>query len=834
MVNPVPVTYDGPIIIAEGGSRYETKWKNREITWSQLTARLAQTTRTPETVEEYRAMTKAQQDKAKDIGGFVGGGLKGGRRKGGSVQNRHLITLDADFAPPELWDMFTISFDSAACVYSTHKHRPDAPRLRLVIPLARPVKEDEYAAVSRRVAADLGIDYFDDTTYEPERLMFWPSTSRDGEYVFRVQDGPWLDPDVVLAQYTDWKDPAFWPVSERAQKERKKLADRQGDPLVKPGMIGAFCRAYTIADAIEAFLPDVYDACGDGRWTYRGGSTFGGLVEYEDRFAYSHHGTDPASGMLCNAFDLVRIHLYGALDDEADPQLATNKKPSFKAMQERASSDSRVRMELADERQAEAALEFGPEPGEQSEPVVKDWTAQLIYTNKKSRELEPTIENAVLILRNDPRLAGRIRLNEFNHKMEITADLPWRKPGDGGRTWSDTDDSSLRFYMEKRWSYSAPSKLLDAVNHVMQQNTFHPVRDYLGGLTWDGMPRLDLLLVDFLGAEDNAYTRAVTRKALVAAVARVYEPGIKFDHMLTLHGPQGVGKSMILRKLAGAWFSDSLTTVEGKEAYEMLQGYWILELSELSATRKADIEAIKLFLSKQVDSFRVPYGKRTADFPRQCVFVGTTNDTDFLKDRTGNRRYWPVKVAAGPGRPWSPDFDQYHIDQVWAEAVKRWRDHEPLYLDDPDLAREAVRQQEEATEDSGEFGVIQEYLNKTLPSHWDEMDLYDRRKWLKGYDFEGNPAEGTVQRDRVCAREIAEECFGFDAGKYRQSDTRLYNDIMHRMPGWIFAGRVKFKHDYGQQRGFRRVTDCGDTLKNGSVTEKSVTRSPGDSVTDIY
>jgi predicted P-loop ATPase len=797
--------YDGPITIAEGGSRYETKWKNREITWSQLTQRLSQTTRTPETIEEYRAMTRTQQDKVKDVGGFVGGGLKGGRRKGGAVAFRSLITLDADFAPPELWDIFTISFGCAACVYSTHKHRPDSPRLRLVIPLSRPVKEDEHSAISRRIAADIGIDYFDDTTYEPERLMFWPSTSRDGEYVFHVQDGPWLNADEVLAQYDDWRDPTFWPVSERAQKERKKLADKQGDPLTKPGMIGAFCRTYTISESIETFLSDVYDPCGTGRWTYKNGSTAGGLVEYEDKFAYSHHGTDPISGQLCNAFDLVRIHLYGALDDETDPSIPTNKRPSFKAMQEFAGADSRVRIELADERQADAALEFGDAPVEEVKDEKTDsWKTELTYTGRKKNELEPTIENAVLILRNDTRLAGRIRLNEFNHKMEITNDLPWRKLSEG-RTWSDTDDSSLRFYMEKRWKYSSPGKLLDAVNHVMQQNTFHPVRDYLGGLSWDGLPRLDLLLVDFLGADDSAYTRAVTRKALVAAVARVYEPGIKFDYMLTLHGAQGIGKSMILRKLAGAWFSDSLTTVEGKEAYETLQGYWILELSELSATKKADIEAIKLFLSKQVDSFRVPYGKRTADFPRQCVFIGTTNDTDFLRDRTGNRRYWPVQVGIGPGRPWSSDFDQYHIDQVWAEAVTRWREHELLYLDDPELAKEAVRRQEEATEDSGKFGIVQAYLEKPLPDHWELMDLQERRRWLRGYDFEGNPTTGGKPRVRVCAAEILDECFGGDEKNRGSWNHREINEIMRRMPGWEYEGRKRAGHDYGVQRCYQRV-----------------------------
>jgi len=194
------------------------------------------------------------------------------------------------------------------------------------------------------------------------------------------------------------------------------------------------------------------------------------------------------------------------------------------------------------------------------------------------------------------------------------------------------------------------------------------------------------------------------------------------------------------------------------------------------------------------------------------VFIGTTNDTDFLRDRTGNRRYWPVKVGIGPGRPWSSDFDQYHIDQVWAEAVTRWRDHEPLYLDDPELAKEAVRQQEEATEDSGKFGIIQAYLDKLLPDHWNLMDLQDRKRWLRGYDFEGNPVEGGKPRTRVCAAEILDECFGGDEKSRGTWSAREINEIMRRMPGWEYEGRKMAGHDYGQQR-------CYGRAKNDSTHE---------------
>lgn len=340
---PSPV-HDGKLTIAVGRSRREKDWKNKEMTWGQFLDRLRQTTYTGETVDEYKKLPKADRDNIKDVGGFVGGALKGGRRLLRTVTWRQLLTLDADFAGPGLWDKVAILLDCACCAYSTHSHTPETPRLRLVIPLSRPVSPDEYPAIARRIAADIGIDLFDDTTYEPHRLMYWPSTPKDGEYVFELQDGPWLDADAVLARYPDWQDVSYWPESSRTRETRKKAAEKQGDPCAKNGLIGAFCRTYTVTEAIETFLSDVYAPCDTpGRYTYLPGSSTAGLVVYdEDRFAYSHHGTDPASGKLCNAFDLVRIHKFGERDEDAGHNTPTVKLPSYKAMLEFVGADPRV------------------------------------------------------------------------------------------------------------------------------------------------------------------------------------------------------------------------------------------------------------------------------------------------------------------------------------------------------------------------------------------------------------------------------------------------------------------------------------------------------------
>jgi len=751
-------------------------------------------------------MPKAQQDEIKDVGGFVGGTLKGGRRTANSVVWRQVITLDADYVKGDFWAAVETMLGCACVVYSTHKHSPQNPRLRLVVPLSRPVSPDEYQAISRRIAGDLGIDFFDDTTYQPHRLMYWPSTSQDGEFFFRYIDEPWLNPDEVLARYQDWRDPSYWPESSRTKQERKKLADKQGDPTEKPGIVGAFCRTYTVSAAIEKFLSDIYAPAGENRYTYIPGSTTGGLVLYDgDKFAYSYHATDPISGRLVNAFDLVRLHKFGHLDEDADPGTPTAKLPSYIAMLDFARNDEAVKQTMGEEKLIEAQNEF--EGLKVNTETDTKWMVKL-EADRKGRYL-PTIDNIVLILENDPNLKEKISLNEFTRSPVILGDLPWRKvknTGDG-EPWKDSDDSALRHYIETVYEISAPAKINDALAIVQERHRFHPIREYLDRLIWDGIPRVDTLLVDYLGAEDTEYTRAVTRKTLAGAVARIYHPGIKFDYMLVLVGPQGIGKSLLIKKLGQRWFSDSLNTVQGREAYEQLQGAWVIEMGELAATKKAEIESIKHFISKQEDIYRVAYGRRASRFPRQCIFIGTTNDQEFLRDKTGNRRFWPVDVGIIERKKslWK-DMDQHEIDQIWAEAVYIWKNGEQLWLD-TELEKIAIQKQEQHTEESSKAGLIQEYLDTLLPENWGELDIYARRRFIHGTEF-GEAQKGTVRRDKVCAMEIWCELFEGDPKQLTPAQAREINDILRRMPGWKpykkGNGKLRFGKPYGLQRAYIR------------------------------
>ena len=810
MPDPKPIQipkiqFDGDLAIAIGRSRYEEQWKNRTITWSAFVERCSKTTRTSETFADYQKSPKSVRDNIKDVGGFVGGFIKQGRRKAENIANRSMLTLDMDEIKrpaDEVWEDIKLLYNFACLVYSTHSHTPEAPRLRLIIPLARPVMGDEYQAIARKLAEHIGIDQFDDTTYEPHRLMYWPSTSRDAEYYFRVQDGPWLDPDEILTLYPDWQDVSYWPESSRQRARLVGQMARQEDPLTKGGIIGAFCRAYTIQEAIEKFLPEIYiPTQHEDRYTYAKGSTFGGVVVYEGKWTYSHHATDPASGLLCNAFDLVRIHKFGARDDDAKPDTPTNRLPSFLAMSDFAAQDDRVKELISKERLAQVMEEFDLELDTEGSEIDTSWMKKL-QMNRKG-EIVSSIDNVLIILENDPFLKGKFAFNEFSNRVEVLGKLPWNDKVN--RDWDDADDAGVRHYVESVYGISGANKISDAVTLVFNKNRYHPVREYLNNLEWDGTPRVDTLLIDYMGAEDTEYVRFVTRKWMCGAVARILQPGIKFDYMLVLTGEQGIYKSTFFRFLAKDWFTDSLQDVEGNQAVEKLMGAWIVEFGELQAFNRSESNAIKRFISSQEDRTRLAYDRRTSYLPRQCVFAGTTNRRDFLKDDTGNRRYWPVEVKR-EGRTKCVIKDlRRELDQIWAEAVFLWTvAGEPLYL-----TREqeviANKEREAHREVNEKEGLIIEYLDKLLPENWDELDLFKRRSYLEGVDV----LEGRKARSVVCILEIWCECLGKNRADLKRVDSLEIAAILNNLEGWKQLSSPKYVSLYGRQRVWVR-TDAAE------------------------
>jgi len=793
--------------ISTGNSRKDKFFKEQSVSWEDFVKRLSRTTITSETQEEYRKMKKYQQDNVKDVGGFVAGKLKEGRRTKASVINRSMLTLDMDHGDDavSITENFEMLYGYAAVIYSTHKYTQENPRLRLIIPLSRTVTADEYQAVSRMIAKEIGIELFDDTTYEPNRLMYWPSTSSDGEYFFREIKGDYLNPDNILKLYENWQDTSSWPVSSRQTKLIDRLMKKQADPLRKEGLIGAFCRSYTIEEAIEIFLSELYQpSVMEERYDYMPADSTAGVVIYSNKYSYSHHATDPACNQLCNAFDLVRIHRFGYLDEESEEgkQLI-----SVKAMLEFCTTDERVRKQLAKEREEEIKEEF-----EKVEDVLlpdeeDDLTWHLELELNKNGSVKDTPTNILTIMRYDPRLQG-IAYNQMKHLLDVKKTLPWDQVKDG---WNDSDHANLKMYLDKNYGIWSPPKVKDALLTAASERVFHPIKDYLKELpVWDGTERVDSLLIDYLGAEDNSYTRAVMRKTLVAAVARIYEPGIKFDYILVLNGPQGIGKSTFFAKLAGQWFSDSLTVsdMRDKAGAEKLQGYWILELGELAGLRKMDVETVKSFITRTDDKFRQSYGINVENHPRQCVIVGSTNNiSGFLRDITGNRRFWPVRVNDGDKSIWKME----DIDQIWSEALQYYRNGETLILS-AEEEKIAFEEQRDAMEADDREGLIGDYLETLLPENWDGMDLYERRSFLAGEsEFGTSVPIGAVTREKVCVHEIWCECLGKDKTNLRRQDSFEIIGVLMRIGGWETysgnkQGQTRFPI-YGNQKTFCRVKD---------------------------
>lgn len=841
------------LAIATAPTRTSIQWKNQRTDYHALLEKAYAPITIAATTQEYHALPKAQKDELKDVGGFVSGHLRHARRRKNNVLNKSFITLDIDSIPNDV-DLEAVLKQRLACNWIAHttlSHKPEQPRWRLWVFTTRDMNPDEYEATSRRIAQDInpGLNWFDSTTHEPSRFFYWPASTSDAEHykVATSDNRPDLDVDTTLARYADWEDLSTWPGIDASNLQHLDVNDKNtaasplGDPGDKPGMLGAFNRAYSVPQAITTFLKDVYKPGQNGRYTYAGGSSSNGLIVYNGgKYAYSQHATDPANdGHSHSAFDLVRIHKYGHLDENAKPKTPANKMPSYVAMSDLINNDPATRKENAAATAEKLSELFQPLTTEnndltaenepfttENEPLTtysddpetstekKDplaWLATMDINNGGG--LKDTFENFQRIFTHDPRL-NHIAWNEHSHRLEVQDPqaLPWKQLTPG---WSENDDAQLKTAIANTYDgiYS-PTKMNDALLAVASTRAFHPVRDYFNDLPeWDGIPRVDTLLVDVLGAEDSPYTRAVTRKTLAAAVRRTFKPGTKFDTVLTLVGPQGIGKSTIFARLAGPWFSDSLTITDMKDktAAEKLDGNLIVEISELAGMRKAEAEPVKGFISRTEDKYRPAYARTVQTKQRQCVIVGSTNaEEGFLRDPTGGRRWWPVHVE-GQTMLKAHDLDQETINQIWAEAAHYEKQGEELFLTGV-LETAALDIQAASIEADDRTGLVVEYLEKKLPANWEVLPLNIRRIFLDGGNVPeqfnngfGFGGQTYIDRDSVSKIEIWSECFGRDPDQMKRMDSYEISSIMAQIDGWEDSGKSKRLPIYGKQRVYERV-----------------------------
>lgn len=800
---------DRKITISVGASRKSMNWQRQDLNYSAFIEKLNRPIRSLETLSEYLKLSKLEQDKLKDVGGFVGGALKSNRRKAYNVAFRDLITLDFDNISSGMTDDVIRRVMTLGCnyvIYSTRKHADYKPRLRIIIPTDRSMDVDEYEPIARRVAELIGIEMADPTTFEPSRLMYWPSCSNDSEYVFKYEDKPFLSADGILGHYDNWKDVSSWPQVPGVDINRRKEITKQEDPTNKKGLIGAFCRAYDIYGAMDKYLPQAYDGTdSDDRFTYLNGSTTGGAIIYENGlFLFSHHATDPCGGKLVNAWDLVRLHKFSDLDEEAEEGTPVATLPSTLAMKELARSDGNV-VGLMNREKQDKAGEFFEAIGQDTaaDTTIDDDSWRELLVADKNGNFEKSISNIVTILNFDPNFKNKIYLDEFANRGMVQLPLPW-EAGEDVRMWSDTDDAQLALRLEKEYGITGKDKIENALKVVGFNNRRNEVKDYVMSCKWDGVERIPTLLRDYLGAEQNIYAEEIMRKALVAAIARaISNKGVKFDTMIVFKGPQGFGKSTFLSKLGGKWFSDSLYSFEGKEAAELIQGTLINEVSELSAMTKTETEIVKQFLSKTHDIYREAYGKRTNKYPRRCIFFGSTNSEEFLKDATGNRRFWPVRIGEyNVNKSIFEDLDS-EVDQIWGEAYYYYMLGENVELLSNEAKEIALKLQNEFRETDPKEGIIKEFLDTPIPENWYEMNIQEQKTFLSG-KFKMVDDTNLIKRSKVCIPEIWQICFNGDLRNMKRRDSNELINILTGMNGWVRNKNVRRYGNFGTQKGFEK------------------------------
>jgi predicted P-loop ATPase len=323
---------------------------------------------------------------------------------------------------------------------------------------------------------------------------------------------------------------------------------------------------------------------------------------------------------------------------------------------------------------------------------VPEWQSTVI--RNESGNPKAILYNAILALGQDPTFAGAIKYDAFRTQTMLCAPVPWDQNVVSPRPWTDQDDREATSWLQDAQVVVGELVTGSAVQTVAERNRYHPVMDYLGSLSWDGVLRLDKWLVRYIGAEDTEYVCAVGPRWMISAVARIEEPKCQADCVLVLEGPQGIRKTTTFNVLGGAYYSNDIAALGTTAAQEQILGKWIIELDELDAvTRASDIAAVRAFVSRREDHFRLPYARRSISHPRQCVFGGTTNRETWLRDETGGRRWWPVRCG-------EIDIDALREDrdQLWAEARDRYYTGEPYWLEVPRLVALASEEQEKRYE----------------------------------------------------------------------------------------------------------------------------------------
>lgn len=740
--------------------------KNKTESLSRFATRFERPGITPEKRIEYLKLSDKRQAYLKGTNGwFMRAHVEKGRRTRNSIHDGDLLTFDVDYATAEFMDLLTegkILPGTTLFAHTTRSHTPEKPRCRIMVPVKGKIPSERYQAASRIVGniLDPEMAHLDKVSFRVAQMMYMPTVSVDMEkyYIYHAQGGELCDWHNIVAEWetTNGSSENIGNLPRVAGEAELRESEQEAeDPLEKPGVVGHFCRAYSITELVEGkdgepgllaefYEPTEYHEGAISRMTYIHGTTSNGAVVYDDKFVYSHHGSDPAQDHLMNAYDLVRCHLYGDKDENADPDTPMSQRPSVKAMNDFIAKDPAYQQAVVEDRYdleemfndeddiawAEEAdgdeltremLDLIGDPRQtttseshtdedemsdllgvpinsivpdtvpryrrlRAEQPPKKWVSTELELTQDG-QAKSTLHNITTIVTNDPRFFRKIAFNEFSNQVVLLSDLKTKSKvvppvicddKANGMLWQDTYDLSIRAIIEAPNGKGKPGygfkvsdrDLVGGVKIAARNNAFHPIREFISDWrgTWDGEKRIESFLQRHVGAPDTEFVRQAMTLKMIASIARVEEPGCKFDYAIILEGAQGVGKSTLIKLLySDRYFGEiDVDLKDRKQVAEQIAGKWGLELPELSSLHKSEHNEAKHFMRRTDDDVRLSYDRSVTRLPRQCVFWGTTNDSKYLRDPTGNRSYWPITCD---GRLINFAEVLREREQLWAEAV---------------------------------------------------------------------------------------------------------------------------------------------------------------------
>lgn len=695
------------------------------------------------------------------------------------VERSALIALDSDH-PEEGFDLRIEAALHAVryVLHTTWSSTPEDPRYRLIVAVDRPMQPFEYCEAAEALASRMGRENFDPSTFEAARFMFKPGHPTDSHYEHVVNEGKELSVDTLVDEY------ALLTPTQNSKSHKNKR-----DPFELPDPAGAFNRAYQdLQELVDEYdLP--YEPEGD-RWRLTGTHSMAGMGPIKDApgLFQSHHAGDPAAGQACSAFDLVRLHRFAELDESAPPATPVNRLPSHDAMCALASIDRHVVDEIFSDH---------PDLQDDTKPSEPNWRSKLSVGTRTGRMLND-VKNWDLLREHDP-VFKKLRRNEMKDTVEFTdGRLPWRTVTPMDRPVRKDDRTEFVQYLQRVYKIQdfARQEVQDMVNATARLKEYHPVREYLAQLRWDGTPRIHRCLP---GVRPSHYAGWVARKCLTAAVARIFEPGCFWDHCLVLHGGEGIGKSKWVSTLARGYSGGLPSKIDSTDALRVLHQNWIAVSDEGHSMRRADFEALKDFITRAEDQYRLPYETDFTFKKRQSVIWSTTNDKTFLRNEVGNRRF--LVVHCEDPVDFKAMTDQY-VDQLWAEAVDIYLGGDEMLFLDPIQVLEASEVRASFTEENPIAGYVQSYVARLVPEDWETLDRFARLDWM-ATDAVFNEG-GTDLMNRVCSTEITEVVFGKKPGEAQQVLITQVTNALKDLPDWYPEGVVDDGVGYGSQLMFVR------------------------------